>query len=52
MNMYKVLINIVIARFIISWVQSYDIFLNVVRVAYGKNANKKKSESVENQPVK
>jgi hypothetical protein len=52
MNMHKVLINIVIARFIITRVQSYDIFLNVVRVAYGKNANKKKSEIVENQPVK
>ena len=47
MNMYKVRIYIVVAF----PMQSYDIFSNVVSVAYGKYANKVKIETTANQLI-
>jgi hypothetical protein len=35
----------------ISWVQSYDYFLKVVSVAYGKDESKAKRETATNQYI-
>ena len=35
----------------ISWVQSYDYFLKVVSVAYGKDKSKRKRETATNQYI-
>ena len=47
MNMYNALVNIVLI-----WLQSYDIFSNVVSFAYGKDVKEKKSETAINQRIK
>ena len=48
MNMYNVRIDIVV---VLNWVQSYDIFRNVVSVAYGKYADKGELNNAANQRV-
>ena len=49
--MYNDLVNIVITFLMISWVQSYDYFLKVVSVAYGKDKSKRKRETATNQYI-
>ena len=49
--MYSNLVNIVVTFSVISRVQSYDIILNHVSVAYGKCAEKTKYETATNQRI-